>query len=56
MTDEMMNLRPLVESADADLLHEMIGFAAERLVKLGSARRLARPMAGHALQLAQHNG
>jgi hypothetical protein len=28
MTDDMMNLRSLVEkSADADLLHEMIGFA-----------------------------
>jgi putative transposase len=35
MTDEMMNLRALLEkSSDTDLLREMIGFTAQRLMEL----------------------
>lgn len=35
MTQPLMDLRALVEkSADTDLLREMIGFAAERLMEL----------------------
>src|SRR4029450_3574068 len=58
MTDEMMTLRALVEKPpDADLLREMIGFAAERLMALEVG---AATGAGYGeknpLRLAQRHG
>jgi len=58
MTETMMNFRTLLEKApDADILREMISFAAERLMELevgaltGAAHGEKSP-----LRLAQRNG
>jgi transposase-like protein len=44
MTDDMMHLRALVEkNSDGDLLREMIGFAAHRLMELEVDRMTGAP-------------
>jgi putative transposase len=58
MTDDMMALRELAEkSSDADVLREMIGFAAQRLMELEvQARTGADYGEKSAERLAQRNG
>lgn len=58
MTDDMMSLQSLVEkSADADLLREMIGFAAQRLMELEvTGLTGAAPGERNPERLTQRNG
>ncbi len=58
MTDAMMSLRTLIEKApDTDLLREMIGFAAERLMELEVGALTGAPYGEKSSErLAQRNG
>ena len=58
MTEDKIDLRELLEkSADADLLREMIGFAAQRLMELEVGERTGAAYGEKSAErLAQRNG
>ena len=58
MTDEMMALQGVLEkTSDADLLREMLGFAAERLMELDVGSKTGAPWGEKSAErLVQRNG